>query len=96
MIHEDDRRTLEDWPEAKIITAKRECVLGNHYHKIKTEKFILVSGSGFVTIDGHHSELWRGDMITIKPGQMHSFSLNTDAVLIGLCSHPHDDSDVYT
>ncbi len=48
MIHEDERRILEDWPEAKFITAKKDCVLGDHYHKIKTEKFILVKGKSIL------------------------------------------------
>lgn len=96
MIHEDDRRTLEDWPEAKIITAKKACTLGNHYHMVKTEKFILVSGIASVSIDNNiFLPMEKGELLTIMPGEMHTFSLSKGAVLIGLCSHPYDPKDDY-
>lgn len=101
MIHEDERRTLEDWPEAKIITAKTFCKLGNHYHKIKTEKFILVSGSATLfeeipfKTDTNYRELKIGELITILPNVRHTFEIKDGSVLIGLCSHPFDPSDDY-
>lgn len=95
MIHEDERRTLEDWPEAKIITAKQDCVLGNHYHKIKTEKFILVKGSGRIRIHAHSEEMKIGKLYTIAPTKIHSFKLKAGSTLIGLCSHPYDKTDDY-
>lgn len=96
MIHEDERRILEGWPEAKIITAKKGCTLGAHYHKIKTEKFILVSGIASVSIDNSSFQpMQKGEMITIHPGQRHEFDLAIGSVLIGLCSHPYDPKDDY-
>lgn len=101
MIHEDDRRILEDWPEAKIITAKRDCELGNHYHKIKTEKFILVSGSARIHLNGGQANgytterMERGVLYTVVPNTIHTFFLDEDSVLIGLCSHPFDPTDDY-
>jgi quercetin dioxygenase-like cupin family protein len=95
MTHEDDRRILEDWPEAKIITAKKECVLGNHYHKIKTERFVLVKGGAKMIINGIPERMERGILYTILPNQRHTFELTQDSILIGLCSLPHDESDVY-
>jgi D-lyxose ketol-isomerase len=101
MIHEDERRILEDWPEAKIITTKKDCVLGNHYHKIKTEKFILVDGFCVIFTMDKDSFLGpfpmtKGEIYTILPGTKHTFSLKEGSVLIGLCSHPYDKSDDYT
>lgn len=95
MIHEDDRRILEDWPEAKIITAKKDCVLGNHYHKIKTERFVLVKGSARLDINDGWEWMERGILYTILPNQRHSFMLRQDSILIGLCSHVFDPSDDY-
>lgn len=99
MIHEDERRTLEDWPEAKIITAKTDCILGGHYHKIKTEKFILISGKAKMVINtliGDVSKAMKvGKVYTIDPNIKHSFILTKDTVLIGLCSHPFDITDDY-
>lgn len=96
MIHQDERRILEDWPEAKIITAKQDCILGNHYHKIKTEKFILVDGEASVSINSHvFIPLYKGEMITILPNEIHAFQMKQGARLIGLCSHPFDPTDDY-
>ncbi len=94
MIHEDDRRILEDWPEAKTITAKQDCVLGNHYHKLKTERFVLVSGKGSMSFDG--SDFYQmeiGEMVTVKPYTRHTFKLTAGSILIGLCSHAFDLAD---
>lgn len=100
MIHEDERRILEDWPEAKIITAKKDCELGNHYHKIKTERFILVSGYGRMYLNKNDSgykqeEMIIGKLYTIVPETKHTFFLDKGAVLVGLCSHPFDPEDDY-
>lgn len=99
MIHEDERRTLEDWPEAKTITAKQDCILGGHYHKIKTEKFILISGKATLiinTIVGDVSKkMKKSEVYTIDPNVKHSFMLTKGSVLIGLCSHPYDPTDDY-
>jgi quercetin dioxygenase-like cupin family protein len=97
MIHEDDRRILEDWPEAKIITAKQNCTLGNHYHKVKTEKFIMVSGIIFVSINGgSFFRMMKGELLTVHPGEKHTFDMSEDAVMIGICSHAYDPKDDYT
>lgn len=97
MIHEDERRTLEDWPEAKIITAKQDCELGNHYHKLKTEKFVLVSGDCSMmihTVIGNVSKnMKKGELYTVNPLTPHTFKLTKGSVLIGLCSHVFDPED---
>lgn len=95
MIHEDERRTLEDWPEAKILTAKKDCTLGNHYHKLKTEKFVLVSGCATCTIDGIEKPMEIGSLITVSPLSKHSFFLREGSVLVGLCSNKFDSTDDY-
>jgi D-lyxose ketol-isomerase len=95
MIHEDERRILDDWPEAKIITAKQDCVLGDHYHKVKTERFILTTGSAWIKINVLAEEMEIGTVYEVKPFERHSFELTKGSVLIGLCSHPYDPSDDY-
>ena len=47
--HEDTRRTLIEWASgdfkiAKAVTAKTDCVVGDHYHRNKDEHFLLLSG----------------------------------------------------
>lgn len=95
MIHEDNRRILEDWPEAKIITAKEDCTLGGHYHKIKTEKFILTSGHAVMRYHAEVFEMKIGELYTVEPTRIHSFDIKKGSVLIGLCSHPFDPTDDY-
>jgi quercetin dioxygenase-like cupin family protein len=94
MIHEDDRRILESWPEAKIITAKKRCTVGNHSHKIKTEKFIVTKGLVFLIKNGSgHEKMERGKIYTINPLEKHSFDMFEGSEMVGLCSHPYDPND---
>jgi quercetin dioxygenase-like cupin family protein len=94
MIHEDERRILESWAEAKIITAKQDCILGNHYHKIKTEKFIVSDGYVVLHIEGKVPEIMEvGKIYTVNPNENHSFNMEQGSVMIGLCSHPFDHTD---
>lgn len=95
MIHEDERRTLEDWPEAKIITAKKNCILGDHYHKIKTERFILTKGECTAWIGTESKQMKIGQLYTVEPGTRHTFELSGGSILIGLCSHVFDPNDDY-
>ena len=93
MIHEDNRRILEDWPEAKFITAKQDCILGDHYHKVKTEKFILVKGECTAAIGSDFIIMKIGQLYTIEPNTRHTFELTAGSVLIGLCSRAYDPQD---
>jgi len=96
MIHEDERRILESWAEAKIITPKKRCTLGDHYHKIKTEKFIVLKGLVFLLKNGSgYEKMEQGIIYTIKPNERHSFDMFEGSVMIGLCSHPFDHNDDY-
>lgn len=97
MIHEDERRTLESFPEAKIIKVKQDCVIGHHYHKIKTEKFILAEGECHLyTHSEHlHKQMKIGELIEIPPFMYHFFDIKKDSVLIGINSHPYDPTDDY-
>lgn len=94
-FHEDDRRTLQSYPEAKVITAKRDCVIGGHYHRRKTEEFVLIEG---------YCEMRRGENVcldpmaiglryVVQPGQYHEFHIKAGSVLIGLNSAPYDATD---
>ena len=97
MIHEDERRTLESFPEAKVITAKKRCILGDHYHKIKTEKFILLSGTAIIMFAGEdyvdYKWMEMGKVYDVNPGIKHAFDIFEGSILLGLCSHPYDPED---
>ena len=97
MIHEDERRLLvewgigENWKVCKTIFIKEDTTLGNHFHKVKTECFMLVSGSGFF----NDSPMKIGKEYIVLPGNEHHFVLIKGSVLIGLCTHEYDKSDDY-
>lgn len=102
MIHEDERRILESFPEAKIIKVKQDTIIGQHYHKIKTERFILVEGEcefAIQTVNGvmRHGKLSMviGKLYIIHPNTYHEFHIKKDSVLIGINSHPYDPTDDY-
>lgn len=95
MIHQDERRILESYPEAKIITALKDTVIGSHYHKIKTERFILVSGECEMLMESDRFEMPIGQMFTVLPGIFHSFKIKKGSILVGINSHPYDSSDDY-
>lgn len=96
--HSDDRRDLETFPEAKLIRAKRDCTIGGHFHRLKTERFILSEGEGVMTLAppagvmaDHQMTL--GRVYTVKPGVPHWFRLRAGSVLVGLNDRPYDPGD---
>lgn len=95
MIHEDDRRVLESFPEAKIITAKKDCVIGKHYHRIKTERFLLIHGSCEITRNNITEPMLKGVIYTVKPEVYHEFNIKKDTTIVGFNSHPYDPGDDY-
>jgi mannose-6-phosphate isomerase-like protein (cupin superfamily) len=100
LVHEDDRRKLFSFPEAKLIIAKADAVIGNHYHKIKEESFILSEGTCFLYQKNESGkdievEMQIGKIYTISPGTQHTFHLVKDSILIGLNSRPYDAADDY-
>lgn len=45
--------------------------IGEHYHKIQTEVFVIVRGSGVMGIDNRIFEVGCGDVLLCKPGSIH-------------------------
>lgn len=95
LSHEDERRKLFSYPEAKVLEVKKDCVLGSHYHKLKTELFILSKGSckimrGYIT-----EKMELGKIYEVKPNEVHEFEIKEGSILIGLNSRPFDPSDDY-
>ena len=109
-LHEDKRRTLIDWSDdmsietCKIVEAKEDCVLGNHYHKEKTERFMLLKGSADifryqvvngvqVTNYGDRGPMTLNKPYIVRPGVRHSFWLLRGAILICLVDHKYNPND---
>lgn len=65
-----------------------------HYHKEKQETFYSLQGTAGLTIDGKDYMLTPFSRPkTVKPGQRHSFTGITDAVIIEISTY-HDDKDI--
>jgi GDPmannose 4,6-dehydratase len=94
-VHSDDRRDLRSFPEAKLITAKKDCTLGAHYHSRKTELFMLSEGCGLLVLDAGAIRMEIGRIYTVNPGTWHTFKLKAGSVLVGLNSATYDPSDDY-
>jgi GDPmannose 4,6-dehydratase len=92
-IHDDDRRTLEAYPEAKIITAKKDTTIGGHFHKRKTELFILSQGDAMLIREGHMEQMKIGQIYTVVPGVFHEFQIREGSVLVGINSQEYDPAD---
>jgi len=94
-INEDGRRKLTAFPEGKMLEIKEDCIVGNHYHKIKTEYFILTSGECEMSINNYTVKMELGKLYKIFPFENHTFNIKAGSILIGLCTHPYDPKDDY-
>lgn len=95
LSHSDFRRDLFSFPEAKLIRANADTVIGRHYHKIKEELFILSEGECQMRLGVSEIQMEIGKVYEVSPGTYHEFSLKKGSVLIGLNSRPYDASDDY-
>lgn len=97
--HEDERRTLVEWVKdipfksAKIVIAKNDLPLGEHYHNNKDEVFYLLKGNGTMKLDGVENKFTEGDCIFVKRGTMHTFILTAGSILLGVGTEPFDPND---
>jgi hypothetical protein len=101
--HEDERRTLIEYASgtfrvAKVLTAKRNCIVGDHYHAHKDETFLLLSG--------HANKIVIGDTVIegvdapyqffVPRMHYHLFDLEAGSVLLGVGTEAFDPSDEIT
>ncbi len=77
----------------KIMIMKANQHHPEQYHKVKRETFILLFGEIDLTLDGIKHRLKPGNVITVDPGIVHSFTAVVDSVIEEISStHHHDDS----
>lgn len=101
LVSEDERRKLSEfgegavWKVCKILEAKEECWVGNHYHKLKDEMFVLMEGTGTFVLEQQTSVEHAPFSLFVPRGKYHAFKLSKGAVLIGLCTESHDPKDDY-
>lgn len=94
-INEDERRKLTAFPEGKMLEIKEDCIVGGHYHMIKTELFVLIKGQCKMTANNITAKMEKGVLYEIVPTVYHSFEIKAGSILIGLCSHSYDPKDDY-
>lgn len=99
--HSDDRRILIEWIKdfpvrtCKALIIKKDCMLGDHYHKNKDEIFYLLYGSGEVTLNGETEKLKEGDIVFAGRGIKHTFKLKKQSILLEAGTKPFDPKDDY-
>lgn len=101
-LHEDDRRLLIDWSDAydiatcKIVKVKQDCVLGEHYHKLKNERFMLIQGSAEIQLNDKPAEPMKiGLPVLVSANTRHKFTLSKGSILLCLVDKPYDPNDDY-
>lgn len=78
----------------KLLYLDKGAVSSIHYHKEKQETFFCLEGQVALSIEGKYYTLTAFSRPkTIKPGQKHSFSGITNALIIEF-STPHHEKDV--
>jgi mannose-6-phosphate isomerase-like protein (cupin superfamily) len=101
LINEDDRRTLIEWISdepfcmTKAVIIKTHSVIGNHYHREKNEKFLLLTGRAQRVIIGD-IEQWNvaaPALFDVPKGAFHSFECEAGSILLGVADKPHDPED---
>jgi mannose-6-phosphate isomerase-like protein (cupin superfamily) len=55
-----------------------------HFHKVATELYYVLEGSGAVTLDGVEHEVWKGSLVHIPPGVVHSAIGRMRVLVIGI------------
>lgn len=101
LVSDDVRRKLSEfgdggtWKVCKILEAKTDCRVGDHYHKLKDEMFVLLEGSGMFHVGGNGSSRQAPYSVFVPRGTYHAFDLKKGSVLIGLATELHDPYDDY-
>lgn len=80
---------------AKYIQVHMDSRIGDHFHKLKDECFLLYKGEGVVNLDGLGTYVEAPSIINVPRGTSHIFILEQGSVLIGLASEEHDPADDY-
>lgn len=78
----------------KILKLNKDFQCSLHYHKLKTETFIVIRGHVKLEVPDVMVTLGPGDSYNIHPGMEHRFTGLTDALIVEV-STMHLDSDSY-
>jgi quercetin dioxygenase-like cupin family protein len=97
--HSDNRRTITQLFSSKIeqvniYNAKKDSVLGNHFHKETTEYFYILKG---VLMVNDERILSKYSLFCFDPGERHTLLCITDVTFMTFLSKAYDQSkpDIY-
>lgn len=106
--HADDRGSIvqllhNNCNQINVLMSYKGIIRGNHYHKIATESFYVVSGSVEVSctkeLDVEIKTFSTGDFFRIRPYIVHSMIFPEDCVLVAIydvCVEKEDGTkDIY-
>ena len=62
-----------------------------HFHKIATELYYVLEGSGTVTLDGEEHKVFQGSLVHIPPEVVHSASGQMRVLVVGVPDISDDD-----
>ena len=79
---------------SKFLMLNKQHRCSIHYHKIKTETFIILSGLVLTEYNKEIKIMKPGDIITFKPGDKHRFTGLQESIFQEVSTH-HEDSDSY-
>lgn len=54
-----------------IVKLPASSKLDQHFHKEREESYLVLSGSGSITIDGKRIDITSGDLVSVAPGEIH-------------------------
>ena len=96
--HEDKRRIILEWIKdfpirrCKVIVAKQDTELGNHYHKKNKDIIYLLSGKGWYKLGKGRFKLIK-NVVTIPENVRHTFRLKKGAIVLEASTKPFDIKD---
>ena len=62
-----------------------------HFHKVATELYYVLEGSGTVTLDGVEHVVGKGSLVHIPPGVVHSAAGRMRVLVVGIPDISDDD-----
>lgn len=78
----------------KILTMLPGFQSSLHYHRVKSETFLVISGECDFEYDQQMSRMIRGDSLDVPAGIPHRFRAINGPCIVVECSSHHEDSDV--
>jgi len=105
LVHEDGRRVIAEMNSTgadfsvQRFVIKEKIALGNHYHDKKEEVFVILKGSGEITLMDDAAQktfaVKEGDVIFVPRGTGHTFVLEPGSEMICFSTSAFDKDDFH-